>query len=68
MTQLHALCIKFYFCSSAMKKTESDAIKKLESKEEELQKTKSEFKILKDSVTEKERLMQGKCLIFFFKF
>ena len=47
----------------SLKKSDTDNQKKLEAKTEELEKIKSEYKTIKDSITEKDRLMQGKIVV-----
>jgi hypothetical protein len=44
----------------SLKKSDTDNQKKLEAKTEELEKIKSEYKTIKDSINEKDRQMQGK--------
>ena len=59
----YAPLIPFYFCSlSTLKKKDSDIQKKLDDKDADLHSVKSELKIIKDSIADKTRLMQGTCI------
>ena len=44
---------------SALKKSEADYLKRLEMKTDEFEKTKEEYRLFKDQVTEKDKMLQG---------
>lgn len=52
---------EFYFFFSALKKKETNDLKKLEEKESELYNIKSELKNTKDNLAEKNKQMTGRC-------
>lgn len=52
---------EFYFFFSALKKKETNDLKKLEEKESELYNIKSELKNTKDNLAEKNKQMTGMC-------
>lgn len=54
-------CEFYLFFFSALKKKETNDLKKLEEKESELYNIKSELKNTKDNLAEKNKQMTGKC-------
>lgn len=57
--EIPLLCIIFFF--SALKKRETNDLKKLEERESELYNIKSELKNTKDNLAEKNKQMTGRC-------